>query len=75
MEANKVLIQKKYSRIIEQLSKTAKISVMEAMNLFYESNTYQLISEGVSDLHCFSDLYLVDEIMLEYELKEDIGYY
>ncbi|BCN31833.1 DUF3791 domain-containing protein [Anaeromicropila herbilytica] len=75
MEANKVLLQKKYSRIIGQLAKEANISELEAMKLFYESNTYQLISEGVSDMHCYSDLYLVDEIMLEYRLKEDIGYY
>ena len=45
------------------------------MGLFYTSKTYQLISQGISDLHCYSDGYLVDELMLEYHLKKDIGYY
>ncbi len=75
MEANKVLLQKKYARIIERLAVTANISEEKAMQMFYESNTYQLISEGVGELHCFGDLYLVDEIMLEYGLKNDIGFY
>ena len=47
----------------------------EAMRLFYTSKTYELISQGISDLHCYSDGYLVDELMLEYHLKKDIGYY
>ena len=45
------------------------------MGLFYTSKTYQLISQGISDLHCYGDGYLVDELMLEYHLKKDIGYY
>ena len=58
------------------LSKAAKnVAEEEAMGLFYTSKTYQLISQGISDLHCYSDGYLVDELMLEYHLKKDIGYY
>lgn len=75
MEANKILLQKKYARIIELLAKHANISEEKAMKLFYESNTYQLISEGVSNMHCYGDAYLVDELMLEYGLLKDIGYY
>lgn len=75
MEANKVLLQKKYARIIEGLANSAKISEEKAMQLFYESSTYELISEGVGDMHCYGDLYLVDEIMIEYGLKKDIGFY
>lgn len=75
MEANKILLQRKFARIIENLAKEAHITEEEAMGLFYTSKTYQLISQGISDLHCYSDGYLVDELMLEYHLKKDIGYY
>ena len=75
MEANKILLQKKYARIIEQLAIKANITEEHALKLFYESNTYELVSEGIGDLHCYSDLYLVDEIMLEYGMKKDIGFY
>ena len=65
MMANKTLLQIKYARIIAQLAKKMNISESEAMDLFYNSKTYPLISEGVSDLHCLSDSYLAEEIMLE----------
>jgi len=75
MEANKILLQRKFARIIESLAKEAHITEEDAMGLFYTSKTYQLISQGISDLHCYADGYLVDELMLEYHLKKDIGYY
>lgn len=75
MEASKVLLQKKYARIIEGLAKEANISEEQAMGLFYSSKAYELISQGVSDFHCYGDSYLIDELMLEYHLKKDIGYY
>ena len=33
--------------------------------MFYDSKTFELISEGVTDMHCMSDEYLVDELMME----------
>ena len=52
MEANKILLQRKFARIIDNLAKEAHITEEEAMGLFYTSKTYQLISQGISDLHC-----------------------
>ena len=33
--------------------------------LFYDSKTFELISEGIADMHCMSDEYLVDELIAE----------
>ena len=33
---------------------------------FYKSQTYELMRDGVSDMHCMSDEYLVDELVDEY---------
>ena len=33
------------------------------------SMVYQLMRDGVSDMHCMSDLYLADELKLEYAEK------
>ena len=63
-------IAKKYVRIIEQFSKKEKLSLDNALNFFYHSEMYHLISEGVSDLHCMSDEYLAEEFISEY--KENI---
>lgn len=65
MTADKTLLQMKYARIISLLSKKMKISEEKAMELFFNSNTYIFMSKGLSDFHCLSDAYLVDEIVLE----------
>ncbi|MDY3759356.1 MAG: DUF3791 domain-containing protein [Treponema sp.] len=69
MTADATLLQMKYARIIFLLAKKANIDEEKAMELFYNSNTYMLMSKGISDFHCLSDAYLVEEIMLEQELS------
>lgn len=70
MKANPILLQKKYARIIECFAKQQGISLDEALDLFYRSEVYQLMREGVSDMHCMSDLYLAEELRLEYEERQ-----
>ena len=67
MTANPILLQKKYSRIVKLFSEKSKTSLDAALKLFYESNLYKLISQGVSDMHCMSDEYLVEELLEEYK--------
>lgn len=69
MNANPILLQKKYARIINLFAKEQKISLDVALDYFYRSELYQLISKGVSDLHCMSDEYLVQELKSEQEEK------
>lgn len=69
MTANPVLLQKKYARIVEAFAEKAGLTLDAALDFFYCSETYRLISEGVSDLHCMSDAYLADELQAEYVEK------
>lgn len=66
MTANPILLQKKYSRIIEQFAKKRWISLDDALKFFYHSEVYPLLRDGVSDMHCMSDAYLVEELEREY---------
>ena len=66
MNANPILLQKKYARVIERFAEKGNLSLDEALKLFYNSSTYRLIHEGISDMHCMSDYYLADELMIEY---------
>lgn len=68
MNANPILLQKKYSRIIESFANQKGLSLDEALRFFYYSKVYQLMRDGVSDMHCMSDAYLVEE----YQEKEKI---
>ncbi|MGO5210176.1 DUF3791 domain-containing protein [Bacillota bacterium LCP21S3_D8] len=62
MNANPILLQKKYARVVELYAKENGISLEKALNVFYRSELYNLMSEGVSDMHRMSDEYLVREL-------------
>lgn len=69
MLANKIILQHKYARIVKLFAQSTNMTYEQALGLFYDSKTFELISEGVADMHCFSDEYLVDELLLEYKFK------
>lgn len=65
MTANKTLLQRKYARVIKELAKIEGVDLRTAMDLFYNSQTYQEMRTGISDMHCRSEGYLAEEIQLE----------
>lgn len=69
MNANPILLQKKYSRVIECFANKMGISLDLALDFFYRSEVYQLVRDGVSDMHCMSDEYIADELKTEYLAK------
>lgn len=70
MNANPILLQKKYSRVIELFAEKSHLSLDEALHIFYESELYQLIKNGISDMHCMSDAYLAEDLEREYLQKK-----
>lgn len=70
MNANPILLQKKYVRVIECFAKKMSITLDAALDFFYRSEVYKLVREGVSDMHCMSDEYLAEELELEYNEKK-----
>lgn len=69
MNAHPVLLQKKYARVVELFAKENHLSLENALNVFYHSELYELMSEGISDMHCRSDAYLAEELKMEWEGK------
>lgn len=66
MQANPDILQMKMARIVKLWAERTGMTYEEAMGKFYESKTCELISDGVADMHCMSDDYLVDELIIEY---------
>lgn len=66
MTANRTLLQRKYARVIALFAEKAGIGIAQAMDFFYHSLEYQLLREGVSDLHCMSDDYLAEDLLEEW---------
>ena len=71
MEANNILLQMKYARIVAEFARQLNIPLKQALDFFYHSMTYQEMREGIADMHCRSDLYLVDELKLELNQQSD----
>lgn len=69
MNAHPVLLQKKYARVVELFAKENRLSLENALKIFYHSELYELMSEGISDMHCRSDAYLAEELKMEWEGK------
>lgn len=65
MNANPILLQKKYARVIELFANQEKIDLNEALDFFYHSKTFELMRQGISDMHCRSDAYLAEELCRE----------
>ena len=66
MQADKTLLQMKYSRVVAMFADQQNIPMEEALDFFYHSETYQELREGIADLHCRSDQYVTDELTIEY---------
>lgn len=67
MLADKIVLQMKYARIVRLFADRLQIPYEEALAFFYHSDTYKLINNGVADMHCLSDEYLADELLMEWE--------
>ncbi len=74
MEANKILLQSLYKDIILEFSKQTGKQVNESMEFLYTSDTFELIKEGIGDMHCKGAKYLAQELMLEYGIIKHKSY-
>ena len=57
----------KIARIIQCISEMFNVTLEDATDIYYNSETANLIEEGVADLHCRSDKYLAEEVWLVYQ--------
>lgn len=69
MNANPILLQKKYVRVIELFASKVNITLDEALHFFYHSKVYDLVKNGISDMHCMSDDYIAEDLKNEYTNK------
>ena len=69
MTANRTLVGHKYAAVIKTYAEFNNVSFREAFDVFYRSNLYLEIREGVSDMHCRSDGYLAEELQIEIDKR------
>ena len=72
MIANRTLISHKCANVIRAYSELASIPLREAFDVFYKSNLYIEIRNGISDMHCRSDGYLAEELLHEMQSRKQL---
>lgn len=55
----------KYARIVQLFADSVGMKYEDALGVFYNSDVYKMMSQGVADMHCLSDGYLADELKIE----------
>lgn len=69
-ESIQIIKSAQSARIIECISEMFGLTLKDATNIYYESETSNMIEEGIADLHCRSDKYLAEEVWNEYNEKK-----
>lgn len=69
MKADPLILQLKYADVVKLFAAQSGLSPDEALRFFYYSKVYELMRDGVSDMHCMSKAYLVEDLMEEYQEK------
>lgn len=72
-ESDMALRASKNANIIKAMCELSKLSLHEATDIFYKSETAGLIEDGVADLQCRSDKYLATIILEEYYEQKSPG--
>lgn len=57
----------KSANIIKSICDLYGLSLQEATDIYYQSDTSELIEYGVADLHCRSNKYLASVVWEEYQ--------
>lgn len=66
MNAEPLILQMKYTDVVKGFAKVQHLTLDEALSFFYNSETYQLMRDGVSDMHCMSEKYLIEDLQEEF---------
>lgn len=66
-EGKLAFLANKSANIIKSLSELYGMSLQKATYIYYQSDTSELIEEGIADLQCRSDKYLASLIWDEHE--------
>lgn len=70
-ETDLALRGNKNAAIIMAMTELFGISIQEAINVYFQSETAQLIEDKVADLHCRSEKYLATLVWEEYLDNKD----
>ncbi len=57
----------KYARIVKIFAELSGMRLEDALDFFYASDIYRMMSEGIADMHCLGDGYLAGLVAEEWK--------
>ncbi|MBR6368249.1 MAG: DUF3791 domain-containing protein [Bacteroidaceae bacterium] len=66
-DSKQIIRSTQCARIISRINEMYGVSLDEATDIYYNSETANMIEDGVADLHCRSEKYLAEEVWKEYQ--------
>ena len=69
-----LLMWNKIGRIVTILSKRLDVDSERALDIFYTSRTNERLHDEHTGLYLMSDIYIVDEIILELQGRDPLSY-
>ena len=66
-ESKQILRSSQCARIIISISEMFNVPLDKATDIYYNSETANMIEDGIADLHCRSDKYLAEEVWREFQ--------
>lgn len=59
------VFQRKLARIVMLLASSANMSPEQALDVFYNSETYKLLTNSATGLYLMSDDYILEDLLYE----------
>lgn len=59
------VLQRKLARIVMLLAESADMSPEQALDVFYKSETYKLLTNSATGLYLMSDDYILEDLLHE----------
>lgn len=60
------VLQRKLARIVMLLAESADMSPEQALDVFYKSETYKLLTNSATGLYLMSDEYILEDLLHEF---------
>ena len=64
-QVRKIILHNRIGCIIAKISELFRISLTEALDVFYRSNTCRRFHDEKTGLYLYGDLYIIDELEIE----------
>lgn len=69
-QVRRIILHSRIGCIVAKMSELFRISLLDALDVFYRSDTYRRFHDEKTGLYLYGDLYIIDELEIELLWKD-----